>query len=217
MAAHGGLLVKTTGDSLLVAFACAVDAVEAGLAVQGELDRLEHGLGLRIGIDLGDVVADGDEVLGDDVNIVARLEALAKPGDIYVSASTHEHAAYKMDLVFEDLGPQARKNIDRPVPVFALRGISSADTAGRALSVDGSGGRPVIAVQPFTNMSPDAADEYFADELTDDITTELAQFRDCRVTARNRLRVQGRGGRRGTGQPSNVRPLRRRGRRPQRR
>ncbi len=185
LAAHGGRLVKTTGDGFLVAFACAVDAVEAGVAVQGGLDRLEHGSALRIGIDLADVVVDGDDVLGDGVNIAARLEALAKPGDIYVSASTHEQAADKIDLVFEDLGPQARKNIDRPVQVFALRGTSSADTAGRALPVDGSGGRPVIAILPFTNMSPDAADESFADRLTEDITTELARFRDCRVTARN--------------------------------
>lgn len=183
LAEHGGRLVKTTGDGFLVAFASAVDAVEAGLAVQGELERLEHGLALRIGINLGDVVIDGDDVLGDGVNVAARLEALAKPGDIYVSASIHEQAADKLDLEFEDLGPQALKNIDRPVQVFALRGAPSTVAACRAPTV--KGGRPVIAVLPFTNMSPDAADEYFSDGLTEDIITELARFRDCRVIARN--------------------------------
>lgn len=180
-----GRVVKTSGDGFLIEFASAVDAVEAGLAVQQALAREEGKLALRMGINLGDVVIDDGDVFGDGVNIAARLEALAEPGDIYVSSNIHEQVAGKVDTKLEDLGPQTLKNIDRPVRVYAVRGADPARGAAQANTGMGSSSRPVIAVLPLTNMSSEAEDEYFSDGLTEDIITELSRFRDLRVISRN--------------------------------
>lgn len=186
LAGHGGRIVKTTGDGFLIEFASAVDAVEAALAIQSALDEDPDGLALRIGINLGDVVIDDNDVFGDGVNIAARLEGIAEPGSVYVSANIHEQVADKIDADFADLGPQALKNIDQPVRVFALRtaGGGNASAAPRK-GGDAASSRPVIAILPFTNMSSAAEDEYFSDGLTEDAITELARFRDLRVISRN--------------------------------
>lgn len=185
LASHGGRLVKTSGDGFLIEFGSAVDAVEAALAVRDALAQSESGLVLRIGINLGDVVVDGDDLLGDGVNVAARLEAIAQPGDIYVAGNVHEQTADKVAATFVELGPQALKNIDRPVHVYAIRRAAPLGDSRRAGPRDGGSGRPVIAVLPLTNMSTAADDEYFSDGLTEDIITELSRFRDCRVIARN--------------------------------
>lgn len=188
VAAHSGRIVKTTGDGFLVEFPSAVDAVEAALVVQKGLADEAETLALRVGINLGDVVVDGDDVFGDGVNVAARLESIAEPGGVFVSGSIHEQTVDKVSADFDDLGPQALKNIDRPVRVYAIRPMREATPArpAAAPATAGTGTRrPVIAVLPFTNMSSDQEDEYFSDGLTEDIITELARFRDCRVIARN--------------------------------
>lgn len=184
LAAHAGRIVKTAGDGFLIEFASAVDAVEAGIDIQRTLAETEGSLALRIGINLGDVVIEGDDVFGDGVNVAARLEALAEPGDIYISGSIYEQVEGKIEAVFADIGAQTLKNIDRPVPVYALRGTGVHTNAAPPHRA-GGGSPPVIAVLPLTNMSSSAEDEYFSDGLTEDIITELARFRDIRVIARN--------------------------------
>ncbi|MEK9660522.1 MAG: adenylate/guanylate cyclase domain-containing protein, partial [Alphaproteobacteria bacterium] len=154
LARHDGRIVKTTGDGFLIEFASAVDAVEAALAIQSVLADDPDGLALRIGINLGDVVIDDNDVFGDGVNVAARLEGIAEPGSVYVSSNIHEQVAGKIDADFADLGPQALKNIDQPVRVFALR--TTGDESARAKirqGGDAAGGPPVVAILPFTNMS----------------------------------------------------------------
>src|ERR1700719_4514138 len=130
---HRGRIVKTTGDGLLVEFASVVDAVRCAAEVQrGMLDREpeatdERRIRLRIGVNLGDVIADGDDIFGDGVNVAARLEALAEPGGICISRTVRDHIRDKLPYPFEDLGEQSGKNIARPVRVYALRPETFAD------------------------------------------------------------------------------------------
>ncbi len=193
---NGGRLVKTTGDGLLVEFGSVVDAVRCAVSVQQELIQRYTGLPsdkrieFRFGVHMGDIVIDGDDILGDGVNIAARLEALAEPGGVCVSARVHEDLAGKLDLDFRDGGEQTLKNIRRPVRVWrwASTTIATADAPAPPRPNDeplALPDKPSIAVLPFINMSGDPDQEYFADGVVEDIITGLSRLKWLFVIARN--------------------------------
>jgi adenylate cyclase len=190
IAAHNGRLVKTTGDGLLIEFSSVVDALRCATEVQaGMTDRnatvpTDKRIEFRIGINMGDIVVEDGDIFGDGVNVAARLEALAEPGGICVSARVQEDAAGKLDLAFEDLGEQALKNIARPVRAYRIAtGAVSATTAEPpTLALPD---KPSIAVLPFANMSGDPEQEYFADGMVEEIITALSRIRWLFVIARN--------------------------------
>jgi adenylate cyclase len=187
---YGGRIVKLVGDGALVEFPSAVDAVSCAIAIQnGAIARSravpeDRSIRLRIGINVGDSIVDGDDIYGDGVNIAARLENLAPTDGICVSGAVHEHVRGKIAAKFVDLGEQEVKNIGHPVRVFQIvgDGLSPAAAApqGRRLK-----DRPSIAVLPLTNMSGDSEQEYFADGMTEDLITELSRFQGITVIARN--------------------------------
>jgi adenylate cyclase len=178
-AEHGGRLFKTTGDGFLAAFASAVQALRCAIAIQERLNSEPDGLRLRIGVHQGEVVAEGDDLLGDGVIIAARLEPLAEPGGICISARVREDAAGKIALEVDDLGTPELKNIAAKVQVFRVR-LSPAERPALPLP-----DKPSIAVLPFQNMSGDPEQEYFADGMVEEITTALSRIRSLFVTARN--------------------------------
>jgi len=188
IAEHHGRVVKTTGDGILTEFPSVVDAVRCAVEIQkGMTERnasemSERRIEFRVGINVGDIIIDGDDIHGDGVNIAARLEALAEPGGICVSQRTHEDAAGKVAATFEDMGEQQLKNIVRPVRVYRVLcdGASAREQPTLALP-----DKPSIAVLPFQNMSGDPDQEYFADGITEDITTALSRLRWFFVIARN--------------------------------
>jgi adenylate cyclase len=190
LAVHGGRLFKSTGDGLLAEFRSGVQAVQCAIAMQQALQTPADGLQLRIGLHSADVVVQDDgDLLGDGVNIAARLEALADPGRICISARIYEDAAGKIPLDVEDLGVPALKNITRPVRVYrVLLGrslpVAAAATSGTGLEKTATQ-RPSIAVLPFANLSGDPEQEFFADGLTEDILTALTHFAQLTVIARN--------------------------------
>jgi adenylate cyclase len=178
-AAHAGLLFKTTGDGFLAAFASAVQALRCAIAIQERLDSEPDGLRLRIGVHQGEVVAEGEDLLGDGVIIAARLEPLAEPGGICISARVREDAAGKMALEVDDLGVPELKNIAVKVQVFRVR-LGMPERPALPLP-----DKPSIAVLPFQNMSGDPEQEYFADGVVDDIITSLSRSGWLFVIARN--------------------------------
>ncbi len=182
--AHGGRLFKEMGDGFLVEFPSAVEAVSAAAAIQGALAKESAGpLRLRIGITLGDVIVDGEDLLGDGVNLAARLESIAQAGSVCVSDLVHEQVRDRLDLAFTDLGLQSLKNIDRPLRVWQWSpGANTPVAADAAPSVPA---KLSIAVLRFTNMSADPEQAYFSDGVTEDIITELSRFPDLFVIARN--------------------------------
>jgi adenylate cyclase len=190
IAAHNGRLVKTTGDGLLVEFSSVVDAlqcateVQAGMAERSAAAAANKRIEYRIGINVGDIAVEDGDIFGDGVNVAARLEALAEPGGICVSARVQEDAAGKLDLAFEDLGEQALKNIARPVRVYRVAtgpvSATAAETPALALP-----DKPSIAVLPFANMSGDPEQEYFADGMVEEIIRALSRIRWLFVIARN--------------------------------
>ncbi len=193
IAEHHGRIVKLMGDGMLAEFPSVVDAVRAAVETQEAVAERNSGLPegkwikFRIGINLGDVVIDGDDIQGDGVNVAARLEGLAEPGGICISGSVHEQVRDRIDLPFEDLGEQEVKNIDRPVRVWKW----IAD-AGLAASVSAKTDEPLplpdkpsIAVLAFDNLSSEPDQEYFADGIAEDIITALSKFRWFFVIARN--------------------------------
>jgi TolB-like protein len=190
IAEHNGRMVKTTGDGVLVEFASVVDAVRCAVAVQQAMAERNTGaaadnrIELRIGINLGDVIVEGDDLYGDGVNIAARIEALADPGDVFVSNTVHDHVRDRLPFVFEDLGEQYVKNIARPVRVYRVRDISGAAKAAPA-PVLPLPDKPSIAVLPFANMSGDPEQQYFADGMVEEIITALSRIRWLFVIARN--------------------------------
>jgi adenylate cyclase len=190
IAEHKGRIVKTTGDGLLVEFASVVDAVRCAVEVQQAMPERNTGVAadnhieLRIGINLGDVIVEGDDLYGDGVNIAARIEALADAGGVFVSNTVHDHVRDRLPFAFEDLGEQQVKNIARPVRVYRVRDASAAvkSPATPALALPD---KPSIAVLPFANMSGDPEQEYFADGMVEEIITALSRIRWLFVIARN--------------------------------
>jgi adenylate cyclase len=189
IAEHHGRIVKTTGDGLLVEFASVVDAVRCAVAVQQAMPERNAGIAadsrieLRIGINLGDVIVEPDDIYGDGVNIAARVEALAEAGGVFVSNTVYDQVRDRLPLVFEDLGDQQVKNIARPVRVYRVRHIAAAKTA--APPVLPLPDKPSIAVLPFANMSGDPEQEYFVDGMVEEIITALSRIRWLFVIARN--------------------------------
>jgi TolB-like protein/class 3 adenylate cyclase len=192
---HHGRIVKTTGDGLLVEFGSVVDALRCATEWQASMGERNGPMPadtrteFRIGINVGDVVVEGDDIFGDGVNVAARLEALAEPGGICVSARVQEDAAGRLDLTFEDLGEQSLKNIARPIRVYRVRLAATESTSIAATAVSAPvlalPDKPSIAVLPFQNMSGDPEQEYFADGMVEEIITALSRIRWLFVVARN--------------------------------
>jgi adenylate cyclase len=193
IAEHRGRLVKTTGDGMLVEFASVVDAVRCAVAVQQAMPERDTGVAadnrieLRIGVNLGDVIVEGDDLYGDGVNIAARIEALADPGGVFVSNTVHDHVRDRLPFAFEDLGEQQVKNIARPVRVYRIRDVSAAakDPVVPATSMLVLPDKPSVAVLPFANMSGDPEQEFFADGIAEDVITALSRYPSLFVIARN--------------------------------
>lgn len=181
---RGGRIVKLMGDGALAEFNSVIDAVECALEIQRKLAAAESSIKLRIGINLGDVIVDGDDIYGDGVNVAARLETLSEPGGICISGSAYDMVVDKINCGFEDCGIQTLKNINRPVRVF--RALETADGSNRAASsLQVGSGRQSIAVLPFSNMSGEKEQEYFSDGITEDIITDLSKISQLFVIARN--------------------------------
>ncbi len=184
---HGGRVFKTMGDGLLVEFPSVVNAVACAVDIQREMAAGNAGLPgerviqLRIGVNLGDVIIEGDDVFGDGVNVAARLESIAAPGGTVVSATVRDHLGNRLDLAFEDLGERRLKNIAIPIRAYSIGG----GTKTAFSPAPGEQKKPSIAVLPLTNMSGDPEQEFFADGLTEDVITELSRFKELFVIARN--------------------------------
>src|SRR4030095_15380236 len=187
VAEHHGRIVKVMGDGVLVEFGSAVNAVQCAVELQRGMAAANDGVAaerrilLRIGINLGDVVVDAGDIYGDGVIIAARLEEMAEPGCIVMSKKVHDEIERKLVLTCDDLGEQSLKNIATPIQVFRVaRSSEQVPNSGRLPLPD----KPSIAVLPFTNISADAEQEFFADGLTEDLITELSKAPGPVVTAR---------------------------------
>jgi TolB-like protein len=183
-----GRIFKLTGDGVLVEFASAVNAVESAISLQESMAKANSDLPphrqivLRIGVNLGDVMVEGDDLYGEGVNIAARLEALAEPGAILISGTVYDYVKNKIKIGFDDRGAQILKNMVESVRVYRVTKtpvVSAVDAPGPIRH------KPSIAVLPFTNMSGDSDQEYFSDGITEDIITELSRFHEFTVIARN--------------------------------
>ncbi|SDE56433.1 adenylate/guanylate cyclase [Ruegeria marina] len=180
-----GRIIKTMGDGLLVEYPSPVSALRSVISVQEQMRARETGpeeqrLRFRVGVNLGDVVEDGADILGDGVNVAARLETLAHPGGICISRSVHDQLRGKIDAQMIALGPQMVKNIPEPIDVWRVE-IEGVTASAEAKTSE----RPSIAVLPFDNMSADPEQEFFVDGLVEDVITELSRFRSLFVIARN--------------------------------
>jgi adenylate cyclase len=191
IAEHHGRIVKTTGDGMLVEFASAVDAVNCAVGVQAQMAERNgesaQKIMFRIGINIGDIIIEGDDIFGDGVNVAARIENECEPGGVCLSDDAYRQVRGKTSSVFDDMGEKSLKNIDRPVRIYAVRSAAAAADQSTAkpakpLSLPD---KPSIAVLPFTNMSGDAEQEYFADGMVEDIITALSRFKSLFVIARN--------------------------------
>jgi adenylate cyclase len=180
---HRGRLVDFTGDAFLAEFPSAVDAVSMALATQRECEAALNGrLSLRLGVHVGEVRVEGERIYGDPIHVAARLQTLAEPGGVCVSAAVQEQLAGRLVVRLRDLGPQALKNLARPVQAFAVSEESRADAPA---PVPGFSGRPAIAVLAFVPFGGDPEQEYLADGIAEDLLTRLATWRDFPVIARN--------------------------------
>ena len=188
---HRGRVFKTIGDGLLAEFSSVVDAVRCAVAVQDGMrmrnaDRPEAGrIEFRIGVNLGDVIVQDNDIFGDGVNVAARLEGLAEPGSVYVSGGVYEQIVNKIEVSFDDLGPQRVKNIGEPVRTFRVRPVAAGRSGSEQDGAPSPLATPSIAVLPFENMSADPEQEYFSDGITEDIITELSKVSGLFVIARH--------------------------------
>ena len=194
---HRGRVVKTTGDGMLVEFVSVVDAVRCAVDIQrGMAERnadvpAETCIQFRVGINVGDIISDNNDIYGDGVNVAARLEALAEPGGIMVSRNVYDQVRDKLSFGFEDMGEQIVKNIARPIGVHRISLAENAapivvkSAAATSKTEPSTADRPSIAVLPFANMSGDPEQEYFADGISEDIITGLSKLRWFFVIARN--------------------------------
>jgi adenylate cyclase len=189
VAANKGRIVKLIGDGTLVEFGSVVDAVNCAIAIQRAVaaePAADPGIVLRIGVNLGDIVVEGDDIYGDGVNVAARLEPLAAPGGVCVAAIVHDSIGGRIDVGFTDGGEVQVKNIDRPIRVWKWHPTSSAGSPSPTASPPAERGvLPSLAVLPFQNMSGDAQEDYFADGVVEDIITALSRFKSFAVIARN--------------------------------
>jgi adenylate cyclase len=191
IASENGRLIKMTGDGALVEFTSAIEAVRCAASIQEAVsvnqraETASRRMALRIGINLGDVMIDGDDVYGDGVNIASRLEALAMPGGILISGAIHEQVRRQRPYRFEDLGEQSLKNIERRVRAWRICLNEPALDPAADEACDAASEGPGIAVLPFANMSGDPEQDYFADGMVEDIITGLARIRWLTVIARN--------------------------------
>jgi len=194
VAEHKGRIVKTTGDGILIEFPSVVEAVACAVAVQqgmGERnkERPEHQrIVFRVGINLGDVIVEDGDIHGDGVNVAARLEGIAGPGEICVSGIVRDQVQGRLDCAFDDLGEQALKNIARPIRAYRVGATTGQNASGLAPTVRSTSplpDKPSIAVLPFQNMSGEPQQEYFADGIVEEITTAIARLSWLFVIARN--------------------------------
>ena len=191
IASHRGRIFNTAGYSLVADFASAVDAVQCAVAVQDAIAkenadrRADEQMRYRIGIHVGDIMVQGDNLFGDAVNVAARLEALSEPGAICVSGVVRDHIGARLPLSFADLGDQKVKNIAQPIKAYRIGGETSPiGTTGPATPLP-LPDKPSIAVMPFANMSGDPEQDYFADGMVEEIITALSRIRWLFVIARN--------------------------------
>lgn len=191
IARYGGRLVKLMGDGILIEFGSAVDAVQCAIELQRETglanDKIPHKsrMVLRIGINVGDVIVEGDDLYGDGVNIAARLEALGQPGDICIAGNVYDQVRKKIEARFDDLGAMALKNISEPVQVYRVKAQTQTAIFGDDSWNLPLPSKPSIAVLPFTNMSGETDQDMFADGLTEDLTTDLSRNTGLFVIARH--------------------------------
>src|SRR5215475_1890755 len=197
IAAHRGNIVKTTGDGMLIEFASAVDAVRCAVEIQRSLAEQntavpqDQRIEFRIGVHVGDIIFDDDDIFGDGVNIAARLEGIAEPGGVCLSDDAYRQIRGKIEIVCDDLGPQLLKNIAEPMRAWRVRlggqGTATAQPASPATQAPPLAlpEKPSIAVLPFQNMSGDREQEYFADGMVEEIITALSRFKWLFVIARN--------------------------------
>jgi TolB-like protein len=193
VAKHGGRIVKTTGDGVLLEFPSVVDAVECAVAVQAVMAERNKGIAqdrrmlYRIAINLGDILIEGDDILGDGVNVAARLEGIAEPGGICISSSAHDQVSGKVAVEFTDLGEQTLKNITRPIRAYAVAQNGLGATRHRGSTTPSSPSAPhlSIVVLPFANIDGDPEQEYFVDGVTESLTTDLSRLNGAFVIARN--------------------------------
>ncbi|MGE5201631.1 MAG: adenylate/guanylate cyclase domain-containing protein, partial [Acidobacteriota bacterium] len=188
IAEHRGRVVKTTGDGILIEFPSVVDAVRCAVQVQQGMEKrnadipADKQIRFRIGINVGDIIIDGDDIHGDGVNVAARLEGITEPGGICISDDAYRQVRDKLDLGFEDRGEQQLKNIARPVRVYRVAPYKELASGKQTLTLPD---KPSIAVLPFQNMSGDSEQDYFCDGIVEDIITGLARIRWLFVIGRN--------------------------------
>src|SRR5882672_12279110 len=194
IAEHHGRVVKNTGDGAIAEFASVVDAVrcadeiQRGMAEQNIDVPQDKQIELRIGIHVGDIIIEENDIFGDGVNIAVRLEGIAEPGGISISDDARRQIRGKVDVTFEDLGSQSLKNIAEPMRVWRVPNGRAVPAVPNRLRVDDAlalPDKPSIAVLPFTNLSSDPEQEYFSDGMVDDIITALSHFKALFVIARN--------------------------------
>ena len=197
VAEHRGRIVKHTGDGFLAEFASVLDAVRCAAEVQRAMidrnaeTREEKRICFRIGVNLGDVIVEPEDIFGDGVNIAARLQAFAEPGGICISGTVFDHIGNRLPYSFQDIGEQSVKNITRPVRVYALRPETISDLPAPSAAAPLSLYRPAVAprlsivVLPFAHLGSDPDEQYFADGVTEDLTTDLSRLADMVVISRN--------------------------------